>query len=242
MRFREEVISKIFTYITVIVLLGIVIFEAWSLQAERSDRRRAEEEAASVQKNLDTMISMNATLQAENKELQIFQNTWLPYAAFVDSSEVLTLKTDLFVRPDLIPEEASEAASERYKALLADTEELSGTDDRDDPDASEEKDDVKEDAEEKEESEKKLEFQFDNPDGEDIFFPLSIDSVSLESCLIYTVAFEKSEELTIELIYEITFENGNDAVRDENGEVEWRCIAYNAGDGWNGIRPERSEQ
>lgn len=251
MRFREEVISKIFTYITVIVLLGIVIFEAWSLQAERSDRRRAEEEAASVQKNLDTMISMNATLQAENKELQIFQNTWLPYAAFVDSSEVLTLKTDLFVRPDLIPEEASEAARERYKALLADAEELPGTDGRDDPDASEEKDapdasegkaDVKEDAEEKEESEKKLEFQFDNPDGEDIFFPLSIDSVSLESCLVYTVAFEKTEDLSIELIYEITFENGNDAVRDENGEVEWRCIAYNAGDGWNGIRPERSEQ
>lgn len=224
MKFREEVLSKIFTYITVILLLGIVIFEAWSLQGERSALKQSQEDVALVQQNLDTMISMNAKLQEENKELQIFQNTWRPYAAFVESSEVLTLKTDLFVRPDLIPQEAKKAA----EAFFRTAQEKEGVTDTDD-------------AAEDEEEKKKLEFQFDNPDGEDIFFPLSMDSVNPQSCLIYTVAFEKTEDIPIELVYEITFENGNDVERDENGEVEWSCIAYNAGDGWNGIKGENDD-
>lgn len=224
MKFREEVLSKIFTYITVILLLGIVIFEAWSLQGERSALKQSQNDAALVQQNLDTMISMNAKLQEENKELQIFQNTWRPYAAFVESSEVLTLKTDLFVRPDLIPQEAKKAA----EAFFRTAQEKEGVTDTDD-------------AAEDEEEDKKLEFQFDNPDGEDIFFPLSLDSVKPQSCLIYTVAFEKTEDIPIELVYEITFENGNDVERDENGEVEWICIAYNAGDGWNGIKGENDD-
>lgn len=224
MKFREEVLSKIFTYITVILLLGIVIFEAWSLQGERSELKQSQKDVALVQQNLDTMISMNAKLQEENKELQIFQNTWRPYAAFVESSEVLTLKTDLFVRPDLIPQEAKKAA----EAFFRTAQEKEGVTDTDD-------------AAEDEEENKKLEFQFDNPDGEDIFFPLSLDSVNPQSCLIYTVAFEKTEDIPIELVYEITFENGNDVERDENGEVEWSCIAYNAGDGWNGIKGENDD-
>lgn len=224
MKFKEEVLSKIFTYITVILLLGIVIFEAWSLQGERSALKQSQKDAALVQQNLDTMISMNAKLQEENKELQIFQNTWRPYAAFVESSEVLTLKTDLFVRPDLIPQEAKKAA----EAFFRTAQEKEGVTDTDD-------------AAEDEEENKKLEFQFDNPDGEDIFFPLSLDSVNPQSCLIYTVAFEKTEDIPIELVYEITFENGNDVERDENGEVEWSCIAYNAGDGWNGIKGENDD-
>lgn len=48
MRFREEMLSKIFTYITVIVLLGGVAFEAWSLQKERQQRKETEAELASV--------------------------------------------------------------------------------------------------------------------------------------------------------------------------------------------------
>lgn len=235
MKFREEILSKIFTYITVILLLGIVIFEAWSLQGERSSLKQAQEEAAAIQQNLDTMIGQNAELQEENRELQIFQNTWISYAAFVDSSEVLTLKTDLFVRPDLIPEEALAAAHARYQALLEQEAEAAGAEEKTDSDES------TADAEESAE-ERKLEFQFDNPNGEDIFFPLSIDSVRTEGCLVYTVAFEKNAELSIELVYELRFENENDAVRDEHGEVEWNCIAYNAGDGWQGMEGDNDDQ
>lgn len=241
MKFKEEVFTKIFTYITVVLLLGIVIFEAWSLQNERASLKAEQENSASIQKNLDTMISMNATLQEENRELQIFQNTWLPYAAFTDSSEVLTLKTDLFTRPGLIPDEALEDALEYYDSLREeiDEEEVDPGENAPDDSRKDAENDSRKDAEEKED--RKLEFQFDNPDGEDIFLPLSIDAVQLQSCLIYTVAFEKTEDLSIELIYEITFEDGNNAVRDDNGEVEWNCVAYNAGNGWNGIEGEKND-
>ena len=40
MRFREEVLAKIFTYITVAVLLGIVAFEAWGLSRESEAAER----------------------------------------------------------------------------------------------------------------------------------------------------------------------------------------------------------
>lgn len=241
MKFREEVIAKIFTYITVILLLGVVIFEAWSLQNERADLKEEQENAAAIQKNLDTMISMNTTLQEENRELQSFQNTWLPYAAFTDSSEVLALKTDLFTRPGLIPEEALADALDYSMKAEADAEDAGADSAKEEQDASQK--DAQDDSRNDEgEEEQKLEFQFDNPDGEDIFLPLSMDSAELQSCLVYTVAFEKTEDISIELIYEITFEDGNNAVRDENGEVEWNCIAYNAGNGWNGIEGEQNDR
>lgn len=49
MRFREEVLAKIFTYITVAVLLGIVAFEAWGF-ARASRRKDAEDNAAYFRK------------------------------------------------------------------------------------------------------------------------------------------------------------------------------------------------
>lgn len=39
MRFREEVLAKIFTYITVAVLLGIVAFEAWGFRESEAAER-----------------------------------------------------------------------------------------------------------------------------------------------------------------------------------------------------------
>lgn len=216
MKFREEVLAKIFTYITVIVLLGIVIFEAWSLQSERTKSKEVQQTADTLQQNLDTMISMNASLQEENKELEAFQSMWLPYAAFVESSEVLELKTDLFIRPDLIPQEAVRSAE---VLLLA---------------QQEEKEDGEEAVSDEEESEIELEFAFDNPDGEDIFLPLGTDAAYGRSCLIYTEAFEKEQGITMELIYEVGFEEKDGSVlMDENGEVIWRCVAYNIGEGWS---------
>lgn len=232
MKFKEEVFSKIFTYITVLILLGIVIFEAWSLQSERSSLKESRQEAASIQQNLEEMTERNASLQAENEELLLFQSTWLPYAAFVDSSEVFSLKNDLFTRPDLIPDQAI-ADAEEWLALEAEEEAQE--------DAEAFKSETSRDASEEEEEKIPLEFQFDNPDGEDIFYPLSTDVVKLQSCLVYTVAFGKEEDVSIELIYELNFDEDNAAVRDENGEVEWTCIAYNAGRGWVGMEGETDE-
>ncbi len=243
MRFREEVFAKIFTYITVTILLGIIIFEAWSLRQERAALGRSEEAVLSTQQKLDAMTDRNQKLQEENRELQIFQNTWIPYAAFVDSSEVLTLKTDLFTRPDLIPEAVLEDVKaeliKRLKELEAAQEE---GEEGEEPSGKDGDDSRKErDEEEDEPEEILLDFQFDNPDGEDIFLPLSMDSAQLHSCLIYTVAFETENDLSVELLFEVEFENGHNAVRDENGEVAWKCVAYNPGDGWKGIVVEEGE-
>ena len=69
MRFREEVLAKIFTYITVAVLLGIVAFEAWGLSRERSRRKDAEDNAAVLQEEVENMRDINSTLKKENGEL-----------------------------------------------------------------------------------------------------------------------------------------------------------------------------
>ena len=72
MRFREEVLAKIFTYITVAVLLGIVAFEAWGLSRERSRRKDAEDNAAVLQEEVENMRDINSTLKKENGELSAF--------------------------------------------------------------------------------------------------------------------------------------------------------------------------
>ena len=69
MRFREEMLSKIFTYITVIVLLGGVAFEAWSLQKERQQRKETEAELASVALSLEETADLNGKLKKENAEI-----------------------------------------------------------------------------------------------------------------------------------------------------------------------------
>ena len=98
MRFREEVLAKIFTYITVVVLLGIVAFEAWGLSRERSRRKDAEDNAAVLQEEVENMRDINTTLKKENGELSAFRNKWNVYVSSLTSSEVLELQHDLFMR------------------------------------------------------------------------------------------------------------------------------------------------
>ena len=119
MRFREEVLAKIFTYITVVVLLGIVAFEAWGLSRERSRRKDAEDNAAVLQEEVENMRDINSTLKKENGELSAFRNKWNVYVSSLTSSEVLELQHDLFMRTDLIPQEAKEEIAEREAGLLA---------------------------------------------------------------------------------------------------------------------------
>lgn len=228
MRFREEVLAKIFTYITVVLLLGIVIFEAWTVQNERSKRKDAEETIASVQDSLQEAIDLNASLQEKNENLEAFQKEWESYAAFVESSDILALKTDLFVRPDMIPKEAIAALEEKMRL-------------------EEGQDDAAADEGEEEAVEQTRlnpeDFTFDNPDGEDIFLPLSMGVGSVQNCLVYTAAFHAREDAVIELLYEIDFEKQRSVIEtDENGEIAWKCVCYNAGEGWIGIAQEEGKE
>lgn len=201
MRFREEMLSKIFTYITVLVLLGGVAFEAWSLQKERERRSEAETQLASAEETIQEMVDINGRLNKENADLTVFRDRWKLYASSLGNSEVLSLQTDLFMRTDLIPQEALDAveAAKREEPV----------------------------------------FTFDNPTGDNIFLPVSANSGDGENCLIYTVAYETDGTHKIELLYEVVLdEKGKIARRDEDGEVEWYCIAYQTGEGWKVAKGE----
>ena len=52
--------------------------------------------------------SINTTLKKENGERSAFRNKWNVYVSSLTSSEVLELQHDLFMRTDLIPQEAKE--------------------------------------------------------------------------------------------------------------------------------------
>lgn len=241
MKFREEVLAKIFTYITVIVLLGIVIFEAWSLQNEKGKRKEAENEVVSTHESLQTMIDLNADLKEKKDELEAFWTDWSPYAAFVESKEVLTLKTDLFTRPELIPREAVDglaALIRKQENALKETDEEDGGKKKEESKSS-----AKEKETETEIQEEPMEFTFDNPEGENTFLPLNTGVGEGETCLVYTTAYEKGGDHVIELLYEIDFIGQRSvAERDENGEVAWKCVAWQAGDGWHGTEGENTEE
>ena len=226
MRFREEVLAKIFTYITVAVLLGIVAFEAWGLSRERSRRKDAEDNAAVLQEEVENMRDINTTLKKENGELSAFRNKWNVYVSSLTSSEVLELQHDLFMRTDLIPQEAKEEIAEREAGLLAEE-----TDGKSTSEQSSSKSKTTDNA-----RTAKIvvgEYSFDNPNGENIFLPVSANTGDGENCLIYTAAYEEEGSHVIELLYEITLdESGTIARRDTTGEVEWYCVAYQAGGGW----------
>ena len=221
MRFREEVLAKIFTYITVAVLLGIVAFEAWGLSRERSRRKDAEDNAAVLQEEVENMRDINSTLKKENGELSAFRNKWNVYVSSLTSSEVLELQHDLFMRTDLIPQEAKEEIAEREAGLLAEETDGKSTSEQSSSKNKTSKTDTKSKTTDNARTAKIVvgEYSFDNPNG--------------ENCLIYTAAYEEEGSHVIELLYEITLdESGTIARRDTTGEVEWYCVAYQAGGGW----------
>lgn len=231
MKFREEVFAKICTFVTVFILFAIVIFEAISLQGARRDAAETKEEVQSIQESLQKMIDVNAGLQEKNDELAAFQKEWSPYAAFLESKEVLTLRYDLFSRPDLIPQQVKDALNRMLDEREGRTE-LS--------EASLSKEE-KEEKETEEVPPRELKLTFSNPDGEDIFLPLSIGVGDEEACLVYTAAFEKEYDAVVELVFEIAFEKQRSVVaRDENGKINWTCVAFNLGEGWQGFVPEQT--
>lgn len=92
------------------------------------------------------------------------------------------------------------------------------------------------------------EFTFDNPNGENVFLPLSTGSKKQQTCLVYTNAYGKKDNGVIELLYEINFENmqdfqdqAADGAEDIPG-ITWSCAAYNVGNGWFGLKGEEKSE
>ena len=216
MRFREEVLAKIFTYITVAVLLGIVAFEAWGLSRERSRRKDAEDNAAVLQEEVENMRDINSTLKKENGELSAFRNKWNVYVSSLTSSEVLELQHDLFMRTDLIPQEAKEEIAEREAGLLTEETDGKSTSEQSSSKNKTSKTDSKSKTTDNARTAKIVvgEYSFDNPNGENIFLPVSANTGDGENCRESTpAAYEEEGSHVIELLYEITLDESGTIAR-----------------------------
>ena len=237
MRFREEVFARICTIVTVVVLLGIVIFEAVKLQGMRNEYEQAHTTAASLQESLQKMVDANAVLQQKNGELEAFQEKWASYASFADSKEVLTLRSDLLSRPQLIPDQAKLALDRWLDGREGTPAGENGDSGKEEEKGSDRDKQTEEELAEEVPSRRFL-FAFRDPEGESVFVPASIGVGDEAACMIYTAAFEKNYEAVVELIFTVDFTVQHSVFeRDSEGRIAWKCVAYNVGDGWQGVAP-----
>ena len=112
MKYREEVLAKVFTGITVLVMLGIVIFEAWLLQAREKQYEELSAQAGETEDSLQRMTEQNASLEARTAELAAFREEWEPYTGYLGNEEIEKMSVNLFSRTGLIPGEAQTAFAE----------------------------------------------------------------------------------------------------------------------------------
>ena len=120
MRFREEVLAKDFyLYYCRRAAGNRCIRGMGGFRESEAAEKDAEDNAAVLQEEVENMRDINTTLKKENGELSAFRNKWNVYVSSLTSSEVLELQHDLFMRTDLIPQEAKEEIAEREAGLLA---------------------------------------------------------------------------------------------------------------------------
>ncbi len=112
MKYREEVLAKIFTYVTVLLLLGIVVFEAWMLQSREKQCEELEVQAGAAEDELQRETVKNASLQTQKDELEAFRAAWEPYTGYLGNEEIEKMSGNLFARTGLIPQEAQDALAD----------------------------------------------------------------------------------------------------------------------------------
>lgn len=207
MKFREEVFAKIFTYITVMVLLGVILFVSWLLYGERGQKEDWKQQAEVTSASLDRAMATNAELEAHAEELESFQSRWEDYAALKESPEAQELYRDLQSRPDLIP-----------RAALTEVLEYQG---------------IGNGETEREESEEEPEVRYSFAGDGAVFLPVSLEAAQSGHFLVYATAVSGEVKQKIELLYAVDFSLRTlEPERDEDGKIVWSCLAYQAGDGW----------
>ena len=120
MSFREDVFAKIVTYITVAVLLGAMLVEAFVIYRERREQTELEAQVASAQETINDLSAQSHSLTAQVEELQEFQDKWENFVILADNEFCQKMREDLSGRPEVIPEEAVEASllAEEADALV----------------------------------------------------------------------------------------------------------------------------
>ena len=110
MSFREDVFAKIVTYITIAVLLGAMLVEAFVIYMERKEKEEAAAQLEAAQENISQLSELNLNLEEDREELQEFKDNWQDLVILADNETCQLLREDLAARPELIPEAAIEAS------------------------------------------------------------------------------------------------------------------------------------
>ena len=76
MSFREDVFAKIVTYITIAVLLGAMLVEAFVIYMERKEKEETAAQLEAAQENISQLSELNLNLEEDREELQEFKDNW----------------------------------------------------------------------------------------------------------------------------------------------------------------------
>ncbi len=208
MRFREEVLGKVFTCVTVVVLLVIIILEAWDIRGERARAQGAVSEQDVLRAELEEALRAGDALERQVESLEAFQKQWAPYASYVESQEMEALRNNLLGRPSLVPQEVSDGLSLSLTEDGAASPWPEGT---------------------------KPSYSFAEPDRDPVFLPYGTQLGPNASCLVYTVAKEKTTGSLVSLLFSLRLKASGQPETDEMAQIAWHCIAYDCGGGWVSI-------
>ena len=229
MSFREDVFAKIVTYITVAVLLGAMLVEAFVIYRERREQTELEAQVASAQETINDLSAQSHSLTAQVEELQEFQDKWENFVILADNEFCQTMREALSGRPEVIPEEAVEASLLAEEAdALVDGEETDATDTE---------------ADEEETELAAADFSFPSADNKEWLLPLNLGNEPSVEYLFYARAEDAERGRYIDILFEVPVQRpGGDPELDEDGQIIWECLAYDAGLGWTLYTPEEETE
>ena len=219
MSFKEDVFAKVITFVTIAVLLGTMLVEAFAIYTERTDREAAQQRLEEAQLHAADLEETVRRMEDEIGELQNFRDNWQDLVILADNDICQLLREDLAGRPELIPEDAVQAS------ILAMKADLPGND--------------QEEEELEEESSAKAEFSFPGPDEKDWLIPLNLGNQPSVEYLFYARAEYVNRGRYIDLLFEVPVNRQTERpILDEKGQISWKCMAYDAGVGWQILEVE----
>lgn len=226
MSFREDVFSKILTYITVAVLLGAMLAEAFVIYRERIAREETQGRLEAAQEGIRELAETRRGLEEEIAVLQEYKELWENKVILADGEQLALLRKNLHARTSLIPEEAEAAAVLAVEERLREKEEEAGK---------------KEPEEEPEEI--RVHLTFPDPENREWLLVLNDQEGADGFWLLYAKAEDAQQEVAVEFLYEVPLRRSDGGPeRDEMDRIVWNCIAYNAGTGWQACVPEGDEE
>ena len=209
MSFREDVFAKIVTYITIAVLLGAMLVEAFVIYMERKEKEETAAQLEAAQENISQLSELNLNLEEDREELQEFKDNWQNLVILADNETCQLLREDLAARPELIPEAAIEAS------VLAEEADRLGEEEAD------------------QETLPNAQFTFPSPEEKAWLLPLNLGNHPSVEYLFYARAEDTERERYIDILYQVPYDREKgEPILDEDGQIIWRCMAYDAGLGW----------